>query len=87
MQVVTQKHVLGFLFGVEGLVKHEVVFEQVRIAVLKDRLLSDPARGTFVTHPAGDLLGGPAGPQTAFDLVAKYGITHQLALPRPAPFE
>lgn len=54
------------------------------IDVLIDRLLADPARGTLISHPAGNLLGGPAGPQAALDLVTEPGITHQLALPGPS---
>ena len=48
-----------------------------------DGLLADPARGIFVAHPAGDLLGGPARAKATLDLVAQPGIPHQLALPGP----
>lgn len=56
----------------------------IGIDVLIDRLLADPTRGTLIPHSAGDLLGRPAGPQTALDLVAEPGITHQLALTGPS---
>ena len=55
------------------------------INVAIDGLLADPARGTFIAHPVGDLLGGPARAETTLDLVAQPGIPHQLALPRPSP--